>query len=137
MTTTTITPELLVAKIRELAKRHPDKVYQKPDTQKRNYCQYIHSATSPADIEMGCIFGHAFVELGLELQDFFRPNGVEYGDIYELIIVGVAKKHPAFDEYMLKDRDGLDWFMRTQNMQDNGETWLNAVMLADARAAYI
>jgi hypothetical protein len=104
-----ITGSLLIAQIRELAKKAPDNLYIKPDP-KYNTCCYDRGTCTDGSI--GCIFGQAFRALGLEL------------------------KGTAIISYILSDNQipcsGSEklWCATVQRLQDQGRTWSEAVKLA-------
>lgn len=108
---TTVRPEDVIAKVRELAAARPGHAY-KPPKDSPGECSYFTDATGKAGA--GCIYGQALTQLGLD----DLTDGVD--------ITGILSRH-----HIYPSTDGLDWVEMVQNEQDKGVTWAEAVRVAD------
>lgn len=113
MTTTTLPPLAeFVRVVREIAAEQPDRVYERPRGTGIGIapaCLYAHGA------EPGCIMGHVAIRLGVPIdvvQDWDGKGG----------IATILKAHSI--------QEGV-WLDEVQVRQDQGETWGDAVELAD------
>lgn len=113
--TTDVTINQLIAKVREIAAKRPDFVYEVPDG--GDVCQYVHE-----DGEPGCIFGHAFTALGVEPDQLAKLDGVG-------VITGVLDKLEI--EHTEEERA---WCAMVQSLQDTGDPWGEAVSESNALA---
>lgn len=109
MTDHKITGSLLIAQIRELAKKAPNNLYIKPD-EKYNTCCYDRGTCTDGSI--GCIFGQALRALGLELKGAATISSVLSDN---QIPCSESEKH---------------WCATVQRLQDQGKTWSEALRLA-------
>lgn len=124
---TDVTYEDVEYEVRRLAAERPDHVYESPynhsnaeeDELELGSCRYQHGEGIP-----GCLFGHAFLNLGLHLTD--EDEGKAAYEVLERMRIG------------LTDDQAL-WVGDVQAKQDSGFTWANAVRAADEAAmrAYV
>lgn len=117
---TTSIGEQLQEKVREIAAERPDYVYKGKGggVGKPGRCVYVR------DGQPSCLIGHALWGLGLidaTLEQRGSGQGFNTGDIHSLA-----------DTLKLDiDSDSLDWLSHAQYRQDVGNTWGDAVQLAD------
>lgn len=113
----------IIAEVRKIVKERPD-VYYNPD----GMCKYSEGVCSDGSI--GCIFGQAFTNLGINAKKFDQypvPEGMlNYGKNY---IPGID--HILRHEFNCEDILELEWCGTVQNGQDGNLSWKEAVLEAD------
>ena len=113
--------EKIISKVRELAFHSPDNVYSVND---EGHCLY--NAGTCSDGSIGCIFGQAFKELGLDWG--------EWGDSNPVNCCSASQVVEHFDgetsDTMLK------WCDCIQKEQDVGKSWRASISLADSEYRY-
>jgi hypothetical protein len=105
-----ITFSQIETEIRRLAAEKPDFIYKVPEG--RGSCVYL-----PDDKQAGCIFGQAFIALGIVVPT--HENSVGIGTL--------------FAESGLFTPDQILWLSRVQGAQDVTIPWGQAVKDADER----
>ena len=107
---------LLIDRVRQIAESDPGHVYERPAREgcMMGACQYVYQGKG------SCLVGHAALELGLIDTDLERDSLNQSG----VLELSSAKgwKIPS---------DQIDWLAVAQGAQDDGETWGEAVALAD------
>jgi len=108
----------LINTVREFADLRPDNVYKLSNDS--IHCQYIAGTCSDGSI--GCIFGQAFKELGLDWGEYGDTHAC-YGTISALVqhFCGCG------------DHNILNWLDCVQVLQDMGHEWKNVVNEADLK----
>jgi hypothetical protein len=109
-----ITIEQIITEVRNLAKQWPDNVYKKPpqDGPFQGMCSYDKGICEPSG-GIGCIFGQAFRNLGVELKG--SSDIYEILSHYDISSTGIQK----------------NWCLQVQNQQDLLFPWGKCVEWAD------
>lgn len=128
-----LTVQQIINKVREIAERLPDYVYQKPTQETK--CEYKPSIFNP----YGCIFGLAFRELGVPVDHIG-------GSIVSNVINSLMEKGKVEGEHIWQEMVGeelkpeVKWCDTVQAYQDGRKgpgfeppryTWWDAVKKAD------
>lgn len=100
----------IIAKVRELATKHPSNIYTGPYPGKQN-CFYESGGCQ--DGSVGCIFGQAFAQLDFPIQ-------------------GSSSIRTLLDRHSINyHHDEVSWCSLFQLSQDKGHTWSKALEVAD------
>lgn len=132
-----IDPDLMIQTVREIAAEQPDHVYEKPFDSAG--CFYTNPGREDG---YGCIFGQAMRRLGYPIPAGTRDENRNYSNEYIScpITGGIASdswgRVFGFEgEYSSWESDSRwIWMSRVQSAQDRGQTWADAVALADRLA---
>lgn len=118
-----VDPYDLYREVRLEAIAHPNRVDPLSGTGK---CQYVQG--SDEGPVKGCIFGHAFNDLGVPLESLVLVDDSPDGSIHTLIrnVYNDRDYKPVF----------VDWCSKVQNNQDGGDTWSEAVNKATQNVHY-
>lgn len=114
----------VIEEVRRLAEEQPDFVYSKQEGANANEdCSYfgcfIGNTTGQA-----CIVGQALAKLSVDMSDLKREEDKGFGmGIAEALVGGVV-------DIPYTEREAK-WLGDVQNHQDLGESWAQAVVLAD------
>lgn len=109
----------LQKEVRRLAAEYPNAIYQSLDG-----CYYNAGIVANGPDTEGCLLGQAIRNLDPEI---FEDIGMDGDDIASLI--QYMDEH--FDNSEDKEGNIENWFSIVQGQQDNGETWSEAVKIAD------
>ncbi len=110
---TTIDPQELISKTREIASANPDFVYYSDEYKGHRACRYTEKNGEP-----GCIFGHALKEMGIDIP---FESEVNIQGIWNLGIPFTSAQE--------------NWACYVQDHQDLGLSWLIAVIYSDKSLA--
>lgn len=99
----------LANKVREFAAKYPDKIYKQNSQKGGALCNYFPDKKNP----YGCIIGFAARMTGQSLDE---------------VVPGSISNY-------VPDGNDVYWLVRVQKYQDDGETWSDAVRLADGDLA--
>jgi hypothetical protein len=110
-----ITIDQVIAETKKLAAQWPTNIYKKPEAEKpfTSMCSYDKGICEPSG-GVGCIFGQAFRNLGMELK------GSDAIDSILTHNLDIEASHPL-----------MNWCQTVQGHQDNGVTWGHCILLAD------
>jgi hypothetical protein len=125
--TTQLVIENLVAKVRELARKRPNNIYQPVQTEPKGYipsfrCTYLGGTCT--DGTVGCLVGQALAAIGFTIS---RLESVDKLPIEEALEKLIARDR----ELTSKEYDQINWLNAVQTAQDTGKPWCNAVAIAD------
>lgn len=111
-----ITIEQIISEVRRLAKQWPDNIYKKPSTDGtfQGMCSYDKGACEPSG-EIGCIFGQAFRNLGMELTGSHSIDEVLTNQL------DIEASHPL-----------MNWCKLAQSQQDDERPWEECIEFADS-----
>lgn len=121
-------PEL-ETKVREIVAEDPDFVYQMPESDGGGgKCVYVDNG------EPSCLFGRAFVELGVPLDEVARMDQDNHG------IKTVLEKAHGVDYTLVGPKEDAPerikrahWMSEMQNWQDDEEPYGRVLDIADSR----
>ena len=82
-------------------------------------CQYTPTPQNPK----GCLIGAAFREVGI------LPDSLDYLSISD--VRTVFRKADIAASRVVRTSPEIDWVAYVQEMQDNGEKWAEALVMAD------
>lgn len=114
----------IIAEVRKIAKERPD-VYYNPD----GMCKY--SSGECSDGSIGCIFGQAFTNLGIDAKKFDKYPVPHHTSINGSTTYVPSIDHILRNEFNCKEVLELEWCGTVQNGQDGGLSWKEAVLEAD------
>lgn len=104
------------AEVRRLARKEPERVYRPPAGMS---CRYLHTDPNNEDAWIGgCIFGHAFLNLGIEPEVILRWEGNTCEALIE--VFGIS----------MTDRQKM-WATGLQSLQDADAPWGQCILQAD------
>jgi len=131
--------DAIIAEVRRLAAEKPDYVYEQPERASLdgefygvesvfdlNTCLYVHKPADSAEATPGCLFGHAFLNLGYTVDQVKRCD--RDLDASEAIRTLVGDGDLGTSEEIERK---LSWANSAQSGQDGGATWEGAVAHAD------
>jgi hypothetical protein len=132
----TVTPALLIEKVRELAARFPNVVYEAPTDYSGKISQYTRGANAAG---CGCILGIALTELNpafkpqLEFLDAEGRGDIPEEDFDDGSGCGVHVIGTVLEVLHLQNPTRAEhlFLQQVQNAQDEGKTWSECVALAD------
>jgi hypothetical protein len=121
--------DALIAQTREIAAAQPKKVYQRLDVfgdhnDAQPNCVYIEKMPG-GQLIPSCIFGHAFVNLGVD------PEILEDGNFEDDTSISTVLEALGYEVDVYTDKR-VSWMRLVQNRQDAGVPWGTAVSKADA-----
>lgn len=105
----------LWAEVIKVAKEQPDHVYDRSGPDGKNKCSYQRYG------QPSCIVGHALHRLGMQIHEL-----EEFDDLGDSGIGDIVLYHSG-ELFEIDDRDALEFVCRTQDLQDQEETWQNSV----------
>ncbi len=108
----------LIDEVKRLAQENPDFVYQKFPGKVRPIAGNCYYTKSANDLNKGCIFGQAILNLQPDLKDFL----LEVDNRTDSNGIGQVLKDLGFPR--------LTWCIDVQSNQDHGYCWKKAVELA-------
>lgn len=121
----------LVAKVRELAGAHPTAIYQSTDA--NGACYYTrglvrdHIDGEEKTIGVGCLMGQALKALDVPEETLYEYEDSQICEVVEGLLLDVSEHSNA----------EIAWLADVQQKQDAGNSWGNAVQLADKRFAEV
>lgn len=114
--------EELEAKVREIAAEKPEHVYQRHEDD--DSCLYVEEDAETGEYtKPGCIFGKAFLSLGVSPDRLVTYNRR-----------GISGIMPTLFPEVKSTNEQLSWRSVVQMRQDSGSTWSEAVRIADVLA---